>query len=127
MGQHDSREVYDIEADTMPMSPADQVAAVVGKIMDADRWFAEAAGYALARMYYEASPVEPDPETLGEDTPETPAREWEDAARYGFAYAYQQMMIGFRDRERAHVVPLPQAWENYTRTRGGSIDPIEVD
>lgn len=107
---YDKDQVFDVEEHTEATS-VDPVIDTMIRLMDADRWFAKAQWYAMGRMYCEPAVLK------------TASGEPDEAGTAaGFGYAYQRMMIQFRDRERTEAVPLHHAWANYVASVGGTVD-----
>ena len=107
------QDVYDIEADAEPMSPAEEMTRVISALMDADRWMTAGQAYALGRLWAEVTPLQ---DAAGQND----ATDQETAI--AFAVLYQRMMLEFRDRKRSGVLTLDKAWDAFCRSAGGSLD-----
>lgn len=108
---YDKEQVFDLAQHVEEQSPHGPVVEMFIRVMDADQWFAKGQWYAMGRMYHEAAPL-----STADGRPD------EAGSAAGFALLYQQMLVDFRDRKRAEVIPLHTAWANYVTNLGGTIE-----
>lgn len=109
---YDKDTVFDLAEHTEQERPLDRLMTQLTRVMEADQWFVKAQGYALGRMWTEAAPLE------DED-----GRDDEQGSAIQFALLYQQMLADFADRKRPAVRTLPEAWQDFAASLGGTIEP----